>query len=545
MELNVIGAIANNAVRFPTKCSAREFNAGPGPPGRHRLSQRGPRRHQGAEVARRMSGTTKKFKKQKGGGARHGDYRAPIFVGGGARSRRKPRSFAQKVNRKMYRGAISLDPLRTESPGSPEGGRDASASTRRRPRRWSPSSPSSKCRPRAADRHRGCIGVAVPGRAQHSLRACAGREGPESGQPGRRRPCGDDGRSGEEDRGVAGMSNERICRRAARAAHLREDRAPAGIQPVRVRGRPDRHQGRCQSRGGAAVQRQSRIGQHRQHQGQGQVLPLPRRHAATTSARPMCVLPMARPSTCRPRPEPGVDRNGIDHPQADFARPPRHGARVTHGRPAQGRAVRAADRVAVQAPAAATITAASPRVIAAAVTSSITASSISSATRKASPPASSASNTIPNRTAHIALLCYADGERRYIIAPKGVKVGDQLIVGPRCADQGRQLLPLRNIPVGSTMHCIEMKPGKGAQIARSAGASAQLVARESGYATLRLRSGEMRRVPVECRATIGEVGNSRAQPEEARQGRRQALARYSPDRSRRGDEPGRPSARRW
>ena len=114
----------------------------------------------------------------------------------------------------------------------------------------------------------------------------------------------------------------------------------------------------------------------------------------------------------------------------------------------------------------------------------------------------------PNRTAHIALLCFVDGERRYIIAPKGAKVGDQLMSGHDAPIKSGNALPLRNIPIGSTVHCIEMKPGKGAQIARSAGASAQLVAREQGYATLRLRSGEMRKVPAECRATIGEVGNS-------------------------------------
>jgi large subunit ribosomal protein L2 len=113
----------------------------------------------------------------------------------------------------------------------------------------------------------------------------------------------------------------------------------------------------------------------------------------------------------------------------------------------------------------------------------------------------------PNRTAHIALLCYADGERRYIIAPKGVAVGDRLVSGADVPIKAGNCLQLRSIPMGSTVHCIEMRPGKGAQIARSAGASVQLVARESGYATLRLRSGEMRRVPVDCRATIGEVGN--------------------------------------
>ena len=113
----------------------------------------------------------------------------------------------------------------------------------------------------------------------------------------------------------------------------------------------------------------------------------------------------------------------------------------------------------------------------------------------------------PNRTAHIALLCYVDGERRYIIAPKGVAVGDQLIAGRDAPIKNGNSMPLRNVPIGSTVHCIDMRPGKGAQIARSAGASAQLIAREQGYATLRLRSGEMRKVPADCRATIGEVGN--------------------------------------
>ncbi len=114
----------------------------------------------------------------------------------------------------------------------------------------------------------------------------------------------------------------------------------------------------------------------------------------------------------------------------------------------------------------------------------------------------------PNRTAHIALLKYADGERRYIIAPKGVKAGDALQSGADAPIKAGNTLPLRNIPVGSVIHCIELKPGKGAQIARSAGAGVQLVAREGAYATLRLRSGEMRKVLVECRATLGEVGNS-------------------------------------
>lgn len=114
----------------------------------------------------------------------------------------------------------------------------------------------------------------------------------------------------------------------------------------------------------------------------------------------------------------------------------------------------------------------------------------------------------PNRSAHIALLKYADGERRYIIAPKGVSAGDVLESGVNAPIKKGNALPLRNVPLGSTVHAIELKPGKGAQIARSAGTSAQLVAREGNYATLRLRSGEMRKVLAECRATLGEVSNS-------------------------------------
>ena len=114
----------------------------------------------------------------------------------------------------------------------------------------------------------------------------------------------------------------------------------------------------------------------------------------------------------------------------------------------------------------------------------------------------------PNRTAHIALLRYADGEHRYIVAPKGVAAGDALLSGATAPIRPGNALPLRNAPVGSVVHCIELKPGKGAQLARSAGASCQLVAREGPWATLRLRSSEMRRVPAACRATLGEVSNS-------------------------------------
>ena len=113
----------------------------------------------------------------------------------------------------------------------------------------------------------------------------------------------------------------------------------------------------------------------------------------------------------------------------------------------------------------------------------------------------------PNRSAHIALLCYADGERRYIISPKGLEVGVTLMSGSEAPIRAGNAMPIRNIPVGSTIHCIELQPGKGAQLARSAGGSAQLLAREGSYAQLRLRSGEIRRVHIECRATLGEVGN--------------------------------------
>jgi large subunit ribosomal protein L2 len=113
----------------------------------------------------------------------------------------------------------------------------------------------------------------------------------------------------------------------------------------------------------------------------------------------------------------------------------------------------------------------------------------------------------PNRSAHIALLRYMDGERRYIIAPKGLAEGSLVRSGEDVGIKTGNCMPLRNMPVGSTVHCIELKPGKGAQIARSAGTSAQYVAREGAYATLRLRSGEMRKMLADCRAVIGEVGN--------------------------------------
>ncbi|HIV71104.1 MAG TPA: 50S ribosomal protein L2 [Candidatus Aquabacterium excrementipullorum] len=113
----------------------------------------------------------------------------------------------------------------------------------------------------------------------------------------------------------------------------------------------------------------------------------------------------------------------------------------------------------------------------------------------------------PNRTAHIALVVYADGERRYIIAPRGLEVGSTILSGSEAPIKAGNALPIRNIPVGSTIHNIEMLPGKGGQIARSAGTSAVLMAREGTYAQVRLRSGEVRKIHIECRATLGEVSN--------------------------------------
>jgi large subunit ribosomal protein L2 len=113
----------------------------------------------------------------------------------------------------------------------------------------------------------------------------------------------------------------------------------------------------------------------------------------------------------------------------------------------------------------------------------------------------------PNRSAHLALVLYQDGERRYILAPKNVRPGDAVQSGTDSPIKAGNALPLKAIPVGTQVHCVELKPGKGGQLARSAGASVQIVAREGAYATVRLRSGEMRRVHVNCRATIGEVGN--------------------------------------
>lgn len=114
----------------------------------------------------------------------------------------------------------------------------------------------------------------------------------------------------------------------------------------------------------------------------------------------------------------------------------------------------------------------------------------------------------PNRTAFIALVLYADGERRYIIAPRDLKVGDEVTSGTGAVIRVGNCLPLTHLPIGSTIHCVELQPGAGAKFARSAGTSVQLIAREGGYATLRLKSGEMRKVLANCRAVIGEVSNA-------------------------------------
>ena len=113
----------------------------------------------------------------------------------------------------------------------------------------------------------------------------------------------------------------------------------------------------------------------------------------------------------------------------------------------------------------------------------------------------------PNRSAHLALVLYSDGERRYILAPKRVAIGDPIIAGSESPIKPGNALPLKSIPVGTQVHCVELKPGKGGQLARTAGASVQIVAREGAYVTIRLRSSEMRKIHVNCRATVGEIGN--------------------------------------
>ena len=151
----------------------------------------------------------------------------------------------------------------------------------------------------------------------------------------------------------------------------------------------------------------------------------------------------------------------------------------------------------------------------------------------------------PNRSSRIALIHYADGEKRYIIQPIGLKVGQSIMSGPDADILVGNALPLKNIPTGTIVHNIELRPGKGAQMARSAGAQVNLIAKEGDYALLKLPSGETRKVLVECMATIGQVGNTDHENVTDRQGRTQPLEGYSPLQPRCLDEPGRPPARWW
>ena len=114
----------------------------------------------------------------------------------------------------------------------------------------------------------------------------------------------------------------------------------------------------------------------------------------------------------------------------------------------------------------------------------------------------------PNRTANIALILFKDGERKYIIEPKGIEVGQEILSSETTPVKAVNCMPLRNMPLGTTIHCVELKPGKGAQLARSAGTSVQLVAKDGAYVTIRLRSGEMRKVMSDCKGVVGEVSNS-------------------------------------
>ena len=151
----------------------------------------------------------------------------------------------------------------------------------------------------------------------------------------------------------------------------------------------------------------------------------------------------------------------------------------------------------------------------------------------------------PNRTARIALLHYVDGEKRYILAPNRLKQGDIVENGPAADIKPGNNLPLRNIPIGTVIHAIELKPGGGAKIARSAGSSVQLVAKDGPYAQLRMPSGEIRNVDLRCRATVGEVGNAEQSQHQLGQGRPHALEGQAPDRPWCRHEPRRPPAWRW
>ena len=151
----------------------------------------------------------------------------------------------------------------------------------------------------------------------------------------------------------------------------------------------------------------------------------------------------------------------------------------------------------------------------------------------------------PNRNARIVLLHYADGEKAYILAPVGVKPGDKLMSGPGSDIRPGNALPLRNIPAGTTVHAIEMRPGGGAKMARSAGAGVQLMSKENEMALLRLPSGEMRTVPLDSRATIGQVGNTESELIKIGKAGRNRWKGDPPPDPGRGDEPGRPPPRWW
>ena len=148
----------------------------------------------------------------------------------------------------------------------------------------------------------------------------------------------------------------------------------------------------------------------------------------------------------------------------------------------------------------------------------------------------------PNRSARIALLHYADGEKRYILAPQGVEVGDRLMSGPDAEIRPGNALPLRNIPVGTVLHAIELKPGAGAKMARSAGTSVQLMAKEGAKATIRLPSGETRLVPATCKGTVGVVGNAEHELISLGKAGRARWLEQAPVGPRCGHEPGRPPA---
>ena len=154
-------------------------------------------------------------------------------------------------------------------------------------------------------------------------------------------------------------------------------------------------------------------------------------------------------------------------------------------------------------------------------------------------------STIPNRSARIALVVYEDGEKRYILAPVGLSVDDTITAGPDADIRPGNALPIRNIPLGTIIHNIELYPGRGGQLVRSAGNSAQLVAKEGQRAQVRLPSGEVRYIDMNCMATVGQVSQPLARQPEHGQGRPQPLAGQAPHGARLRDAPGGPPARWW